>query len=82
MKNIADEFKRKYDEYEIINEISGSIWRIRLKSYDKICILKKIDNPHIYKRLQELKIKGVPIIYSIFEKENESYRGRTFIFFL
>ncbi len=73
MNNIADEFKKKYDEYEIINEISSGIWRIRLKSYDRICILKKIDNPHIYKKLKSLDIKGIPVIYDVFEKNSESY---------
>ncbi len=73
MKDIADEFKRKYDEYELINEIGEGVWRIRLKSYDKICILKKIDNPHIYRRLQMLGIKGIPAIYDVFEKEGSDY---------
>ena len=73
MGNIADEFKKQYEDYDIISKIGLDTWQIRLKSYDKIAVLKKVDNPHIYKRLMPLKIKGIPLIYNIFEKENESY---------
>lgn len=73
MENIADEFRKQYENYDIISKIGNDTWQIRLKSYDKIAVLKQVDNPHIYKRLMPIKIKGIPIIYNIFEKEGKNY---------
>lgn len=73
MGNYVDEFKKAYDEYEIISSIGRDTWQIRLKSYDKIAILKRIDNPDVYKKLQSLKISGVPTIYNVFDREGVFY---------
>lgn len=79
MDNLIDEFKKTYEDYEIINLIGIDTWQIRLKSYDKIAVLKRVDNPDIYKKLQELKTQGIPCIYSVFEKDKAFYVIEEFI---
>ncbi len=73
MSDLLDEFKKSYDEYKIIAQKSEYTWQICFKSYEKIAILKKISNPQIYLKLRELKIKGVPKIIDVFEKDGENY---------
>lgn len=73
MANLVEEFKKSYDDYEIIAPIGRDTWQVRLKNYDKIAILKRIDNPDIYKKLQSLKIPGIPPIYNVFDKDGAFY---------
>ncbi|MGN1318012.1 MAG: serine/threonine-protein kinase [Lachnospirales bacterium] len=79
MKNLADEFRKSFDNYEILCLIGTKTWQIKLKNYNKIAVLKKIDNVSVYEKLKELKIKGIPLIYDIFEKDGESYVIEEFI---
>jgi serine/threonine protein kinase len=79
MDKLLEEFSKKYDDYEIISSIGKDTWQICLTSYDRIAVLKRIDNPDIYKKLSTLKIKGVPAIYSVFERDGESYVIEEFI---
>ncbi|MBQ8941003.1 MAG: serine/threonine protein kinase [Firmicutes bacterium] len=73
MKNLADEFKNKYDSYEVISQISRNTWQIKLTEYNKIAVLKQVGNADIYKRLKSMQVKGTPKIIGIFEKDGNNF---------
>ena len=73
MEDLLNEFRKNYDNYEIINLIGKDTWQIKLNNYNKIAILKKIKNINIYKKLKNMNIKGIPKIYDIFEKDGKTY---------
>lgn len=79
MNNLADEFRKSYDQYEILNSIGNETWQIKLNNYNKIAVLKKVQNVAVYEKLKNLKIKGVPLIYDIFQKDNENYVIEEFV---
>jgi serine/threonine protein kinase len=79
MNRLLEEFNKKYDDYEIISSIGKDTWQIHLTSYDRLAVLKRVDNPDIYKKLCTLKIRGIPIIYSVFERDGKSYVIEEFV---
>ncbi len=79
MDNFVEEFKNSYEQYEIISSIGRDTWQIKLTSYDRIAVLKRIDNPEVYRKLKELKISGIPTIYSISERDGAFYAIEEFI---
>lgn len=79
MDNFVEEFKNSYEQYEIISSIGRDTWQIKLTSYDRVAVLKRIDNPEVYRKLKELKISGIPTIYSISERDGAFYAIEEFI---
>lgn len=73
MSNFADEFRKTYDSYEIIGSIGKNIWHVRLSSYNRIAVLKQVENADIYKKLKALDINGIPHIINIFGKDEKQF---------
>lgn len=73
MSNYADEFRKTFDNYEILNTIGSNVWQVRMNGYNRIAVLKQVENADIYKNLKSLDIKGIPQIISVFEQNGNWY---------
>lgn len=73
VSDYADEFRKTFDDYKILNAIGNNVWQIRLNGYNKIAVLKQVENADVYKKLKSLDINGVPQIINIFEQNGNQY---------
>ena len=73
MSKLADEFNNCSDRYEILNSLGKNVWLINLSTYNKMAVLKQVENAEVYNKIKELGITGVPKILSIFKQDSRDF---------